>query len=129
MFYSIILFSFFLNMCFSLIFIGCDLCQEIRFGDCPSHGPLHAVRPSITLPESQKSYAITTFPDEVGLCISSLPVAGFGVFARHFIPLGTWIGPYEGHKISVEEGLGQPQRQNFMWEVSKSNFTTFNFNL
>ena len=96
------------------------MCQEIRFGDCPSHGPLHAVRPSITLPESQKSYAITTFPDEVGLCISSLQLAGFGVFARHFIPLGTWIGPYEGHKISVEEGINRPQQQNFMWEVNPS---------
>jgi len=95
----------------------CDMCQEIRFGDCPAHGPLHAVRPSITLPESQKSYAISTFPEEVGLCISSIPLAGYGVFARHFIPLGTWIGPYEGLKISVEEGLSRPQQQNFMWEI------------
>eukprot|EP00795_Rhopilema_esculentum_P006075 gene6075-11455_t len=95
----------------------CDMCQEIRFGDCPAHGPLHVVRPSITLPGSQKSYAISTFPDEVGLCVSSLPLAGFGVFARHFIPLGTWIGPYEGRKVSVEEGLSRPQQQNFMWEI------------
>ena len=100
-----------------LIVLGCDMCQEIRFGDCPAHGPLHAVRPSITLPENQKSYAISTFPEEVGLCLSSIPLAGYGVFARHFIPLGTWIGPYEGLKISVEEGLSRPQQQNFMWEV------------
>ena len=93
------------------------MCQEIRFGDCPAHGPLHAVRPSITLPVSQRSYAISTFPDEVGLCMSGLPVAGFGVFARHFIPLGTWIGPYEGRNIAVEEGLSRPQQQSFMWEV------------
>eukprot|EP00794_Sanderia_malayensis_P009873 gene9873-10883_t len=95
----------------------CDMCQEIRFGECPSHGPLHSVRPSITLPFSQKSYAISTFPDEVGLCISSLPLVGFGVFARHFIPLGTWIGPYEGRKLSAEEGLSRQQQQNFMWEI------------
>ena len=98
------------------------MCQEIRFGDCPAHGPLHAVRPSITLPESQKSYAVSTFPDEVGLCISSIPLAGFGVFARHFIPLGTWIGPYEGLKISIEEGVSRPQQQNFMWEVRGKQF-------
>jgi len=96
----------------------CDMCQEIRFGECPQHGPLPSLRPSVTLP-GPKSYAISTFPDEVGLCISSLPLAGYGVFARHFIPIGTWIGPYEGKKISAEEGLKQISQGDapFLWEI------------
>jgi len=28
---------------------GCDLCQEIRFGECPEHGPLPSLRDSIDL--------------------------------------------------------------------------------
>ena len=94
------------------------MCQEIRFGECPQHGPLPSLRPTVTLP-GPKSYAVSTFPDEVGLCISSLPLAGYGVFARQFIPMGTWIGPYEGKKISVEEGMKQISQGDaaFLWEV------------
>lgn len=94
------------------------MCQEIRFGECPKHGPLQSQRSSITL-QGPKSYAVSTFPDEVGLCVSTLPLAGHGVFARHFIPMGTWIGPYEGKKISVEEGLKQINQgdASFLWEV------------
>lgn len=96
----------------------CDLCQEIRFGECPEHGPLTSLRDPMAL-SGPKSYAISTFPDEVGLCISTLPLAGYGVFARHFIPVGTWIGPYEGKKISVEEGmkLCKQSDASFLWEV------------
>ena len=97
---------------------GCDMCQEVRFGECPQHGPLPSLRPSLILP-GPKSYAISTFPDEVGLCISTLPLAGYGVFARHFIPRGTWIGPYEGKKIPVEDGMKQISQGDapFLWEV------------
>ena len=51
--------------------------------------------------------------------MSTLPVAGYGVFARHFIPCGTWIGPYEGKKISVAEGLKHISEGDapFLWEV------------
>ena len=94
------------------------MCEEVRFGVCPQHGPLPSMRPSTSL-SGPKSYAISTFPDEVGLCISSIPMAGYGVFARHFIPMGTWIGPYEGRKLSLEDGfkiIGQGDAP-FLWEV------------
>ncbi|XP_057305592.1 PR domain zinc finger protein 15-like [Hydractinia symbiolongicarpus] len=96
----------------------CDMCQEIRFGECPQHdGPLPSL-PSLTL-SGPKSYAVSTFPDEVGLCISTLPLAGYGVFAKQFIPMGTWIGPYEGKKIAVEDGLKQISQGDapFLWEI------------
>ena len=66
-----------------------------------------------------KSYAISTFPEEVGLCISTIPLAGYGVYARHYIPIGTWIGPYEGKKIPVEDGLKMASQgdASFLWEV------------
>ena len=95
------------------------MCQEVRFGECPTHGPLPSLRSTISL-SGPKTYAISTFPDEVGLCISSIPLAGYGVFAKHFIPLGTWIGPYEGRKVSIEDTMGRLMQQNdspFMWEV------------
>lgn len=113
----IVIFDVVLHQC---PLIGCDMCQEIRFGECPKHGPLPtSQRPSTTL-YGPKSYAVSTFPDEVGLCISTLPMAGYGVFARQFIPTGTWIGPYEGKKISVEEGMKQISQGDapFLWEVS-----------
>ena len=46
-------------------------------------------------------------------------MSGYGVFARLFIPLGTWIGPYEGKKISVEDGMKMVGKGegNFLWEV------------
>ena len=52
--------------------------------------------------------------------MSTMPVSGYGVFARHFIPCGTWIGPYEGKKIPVAEGLKQIASGDapFLWEVS-----------
>ena len=55
----------------------------------------------------------------MGLCISTIPLAGYGVFAKLFIPKGTWIGPYEGRKISVEDGLKQISEGDapFLWEV------------
>eukprot|EP00111_Clytia_hemisphaerica_P015806 TCONS_00046675-protein len=99
----------------------CDLCQEIRFGECPEHGPLTAQRDSINL-QGPKSYAISTFPDEVGLCVSTIPMSGYGVFARLFIPLGTWIGPYEGKKISVDDGMKMVGKGegNFLWEIHEN---------
>ena len=29
--------------------LGCDMCQEVRFGECPKHGPLPSPHPSINL--------------------------------------------------------------------------------
>jgi len=49
-----------------------------------------------------------------------MPVTCYGVYARQCIPIGTWIGPYEGVKIPVEEGLKMASQgdASFLWEVS-----------
>jgi len=50
----------------------------------------------------------------------------YGVYARQTIPKGTWIGPYEGIKISVEEGLKKASREDAsqLWEVKTSKLIT-----
>lgn len=60
-----------------------------------------------------------SFPNEVGLCRSGIPGAGYGVCARQPIPLGTWIGPYEGEVVRPEQvQLGTDA--SYMWEVFSS---------
>ena len=56
------------------------------------------------------------FPDEVKLCTSSVPGAGLGVCASRPIPLGTWIGPYEGQVVRRDE-LTEDTDTKYMWEV------------
>lgn len=58
------------------------------------------------------------FPDEVKLCMSSVPGAEYGVYAAQPIPPGTWIGPYEGQVIRRDE-LRDGAHNNYMWEVRK----------
>ena len=60
--------------------------------------------------------AVESFPNEVGLCKTGGPGAGYGVCARQLIPVGTWIGPYEGEKVRPEQvSLGTDA--SYMWEV------------
>lgn len=56
-------------------------------------------------------------PPQLHLCYSSLPGAGFGIIATELIPSGTWIGPYEGKRISVEE-ISKATDTRYIWEVS-----------
>ena len=60
--------------------------------------------------------AIRSFPDEVQLCLSSLPGAIYGVCAKEHIPLGTWIGPYEGRRISPQHNTPDID-SSYLWEV------------
>ena len=60
-----------------------------------------------------------SFPNEVGLCRSGIPGAGYGVCARQLIPLGTWIGPYEGEVLRPEQVLLGTDA-SYMWEVFSS---------
>lgn len=60
--------------------------------------------------------AIRSFPDEVQLCLSSLPGAIYGVCAKEHIPLGTWIGPYEGRRIPPQHNTPDID-SSYLWEV------------
>ena len=62
------------------------------------------------------TYAIASFPPEVQICESSIPGYCYGVCARHFIPVGTWIGPYEGVRVSAAD-FQQGMDTSYMWEV------------
>lgn len=63
------------------------------------------------------SYAIASFPEEVQLCVSSIPGAGCGVCAKQHIPVGTWIGPYEGKLVKYDD-VKPNTDTSYMWEVS-----------
>ena len=67
--------------------------------------------------------AVESFPNEVGLCISGIPGAGYGVCAKQTIPLGTWIGPYEGELVQPEDVLLGADA-SYMWEVSLLHYQT-----
>ena len=60
--------------------------------------------------------AIRSFPDEVHLCRSSIPGAGYGVCAKEYIPLGTWIGPYEGSRLPARN-FPSNYETGYLWEV------------
>ncbi|XP_022781738.1 putative histone-lysine N-methyltransferase PRDM6 [Stylophora pistillata] len=65
-------------------------------------------------------YAVSSFPDEVKLCLSGIPGEGHGVCAKHHIPAGTWIGPYEGKCLSLETdnvNVTPDIDTSYMWEV------------
>lgn len=62
--------------------------------------------------------AIRSFPDEVHLCRSSIPGAGYGVCAKEHIPLGTWIGPYEGSRLPARN-FPSNYETGYLWEIYK----------
>lgn len=66
--------------------------------------------------EPRLTNAIRSFPDEVHLCASSIPGASYGVCAKEHIPLGTWIGPYEGRRLSPRN-LSPDTDTEYLWEV------------
>ena len=71
-----------------------------------------------------------SFPDEVQLCVSSIPGALYGVCAKQHIPLGTWIGPYEGKRITPQR-LTPDIDSDHLWEVghifNRANFHNLKF--
>ena len=62
------------------------------------------------------NYAVASFPDEVTLCLSSIPGTNFGVCAKQHIPVGTWIGPYEGKRVTIND-VTADMNTSHMWEV------------
>ena len=61
-----------------------------------------------------------SFPDVVQLCKSSIPGKKYGVSAKQHIPVGTWIGPYEGKRINPED-VKPNMDSSFLWEVRDKN--------
>ena len=99
---------------------GCDICNE-RPEECPMHAPLHSLRKLVSRsrtdsPTTIDYSSILKFPDEVGLCTSSIPGIEYGVCAKTEIISGTWIGPYEGRLVRPEEIKDEIDTE-YMWEV------------
>jgi hypothetical protein len=86
------------------------------------HSPLQSLRKLANTEQPEMNdkervtYAVASFPPEVRLCESSIPGHFYGVCARHFIPVGTWIGPYEGVRVSAED-IYEGMDMSYMWEV------------
>ncbi|KAK2563010.1 putative histone-lysine N-methyltransferase PRDM6 [Acropora cervicornis] len=87
--------------------------------DCAKHKASHSSR-KLHVPGQNEpvklSYAIASFPEEVQLCVSSIPGAGCGVCAKQHIPVGTWIGPYEGKLVKCDE-IKPTTDTSYMWEI------------
>ena len=74
----------------------------------------------LTAVDSQRvrqTYAIKSFPSEAALCWSGIPGAGYGVCAKTPIPVGTWIGPFEGRLMTPDE-VTCGTDTSYLWEVS-----------
>ncbi|XP_031553494.1 putative histone-lysine N-methyltransferase PRDM6 isoform X2 [Actinia tenebrosa] len=97
----------------------CEVCRGQPKAECVEHGalslPRKSIKPSV-LKDIKLTYAISSFPDEVQLCCSSIPGAGYGVSAKQHIPIGTWIGPYEGKRIRPED-ITNDMDTSYMWEI------------
>ena len=91
-----------------LYILGCDASLTDTNFQCPRHK-----RES---PAKQLPLALRSLPPEVGLCTSSVTDAGYGICAKRTIPVGAWIGPYEGTFVKPEE-LSSVTDTSYMWEV------------
>ena len=92
--------------------LGCDAGSTNPNFTCPRHKhetPVHQHNTRLSL-------ALRSLPPEVELCVSSIPGEGYGVCAKHLIPVGAWIGPYEGKYLRPED-LPLFADTSYMWEV------------
>ncbi|XP_028399242.1 putative histone-lysine N-methyltransferase PRDM6 isoform X2 [Dendronephthya gigantea] len=63
--------------------------------------------------------AIKCIPAQLYLCYSSIPGTGFGICATEVVPSGTWIGPYEGRRVTIKE-IGSMLDTRYVWEIYKN---------
>ena len=101
---------------FIILLSGCDASTTDPDFNCPNHKR----ETTAAKQTSQLPLALRSFPPEVGLCASSIPGAGYGVCAEQTIPIGAWIGPYEGKFVKLEE-ISSVTDTSYMWEVGKLN--------
>lgn len=99
----------------------CRTCNKVYNIRCPIHSSHNT--PDLSYPGDWDSYAMKSFPDVVQLCKSSIPGKKYGVAAKQHIPVGTWIGPYEGKRINPDE-INPNMDSSYLWEVweQKQNF-------
>ena len=93
-------------------FSGCDASATDPSFKCPHHQHENTAKKQT----NQLPLALSSLPPEVGLCASSIPGAGYGVCAKRAIPIGAWIGPYEGKFVKPED-LSSAADTSYMWEV------------
>ena len=99
----------------------CDDCNMLYHGECPLHGPLSELYPTVSY--DQASLAYTQLPGPLQLTIhpSPIPGTGLGVFATTFISKGVRMGPY-GDEIVDKDDMESLQNTTNAGEVSKSVF-------
>ena len=68
----------------------------------------------------EMTYSIMSFPNDVQLCLSGIPGYKHGVCSKEYMPAGTWIGPYEGKRVSQTkfEEKEDVADEGYCWEVS-----------
>lgn len=96
---------------------ACDFCRTMPQGrSCPIHR-----QPDQPLPKMRLTYAVKSLPSACKFCLSSAG-EGYGVYTNQNIPLGTWIGPYEGRRIRPTD-VTPNMDTSHMWEIYEG--TTF----
>eukprot|EP00118_Oscarella_pearsei_P014302 m.121695 g.121695 ORF g.121695 m.121695 type:complete len:448 (+) comp37757_c0_seq18:3435-4778(+) len=66
------------------------------------------------------SRPLQSLPRQVGFCRSTIPAAQdkIGVYAKEKIEVGTWMGPYEGRRVALPDGVHfAKQDRRYSWEV------------
>lgn len=89
----------------------CNFCLAIKPEECPLHRQPTGMQTGKALPYARKS-----LPPECKLCPSSVGGGEFGVYTNQNIPLGTWIGPYEGRRIRPCD-VTTNMDTSHMWEI------------
>ena len=95
----------------------CDECKEQYHGDCPVHGPVSELDPSVGYDQASLTYTQLPVPAQLTVRPSVIPEAGLGVFAVSFINKGVRFGPYEGRKVAWED-IGDLHNMTYAWKVS-----------
>jgi len=90
----------------------CDASSTDPSFQCPCHQHETSASPRAT----NLALALKSLPPEVDLCASSVPGTGYGICAKRAIPVGAWIGPYEGTFMKPEE-LSSVTDTSYMWEI------------
>lgn len=103
--------EFNVSLCFIIV---CRTCNKVYAICCPIHPSYKSTDSDSNL--DWDSYAIKSFPDVVQLCKSSVPGKTYGVCARQHIPVGTWIGPYEGRRVAPD-AIKPDMDSDYLWEV------------
>ncbi|CAL8348300.1 unnamed protein product [Lota lota] len=100
----------------------CDMCADNRNGECPMHGPLHSLRRLVGTTSSSAPPDVPDWlrdlPREVCLCTSTVPGLGYGICASQRIPQGTWLGPFQGVPLLLDQLQSGPTRNTrHLWEI------------